>query len=112
MKKFSVLMTIFVMTFVLALTGCDLINYGTESSYTFEWYCSSSANYVDITPSNGGSPSSFRLSASNPKVTVTWEDEGNDYYGGFTSTSNYTSGTTAPWFKRYDAIKKVCWYNY
>ena len=93
------------------LAGCDLLNKGTSSSYTFEWHCTY-ANYIDIRPSHGGSPSSFRLSASNKTVTVTWDDEGEDYYGGFESTSNYPSGKKAPWFERYDSLKEVCFYDY
>lgn len=107
-KKICILVAACMSLFVLVLTGCDL-NKGTESSYTFEWNCLSGTT-IDVEIKNGGSPSSFTLSSSNRSVVVTWEDEGNDYYGGFSCTYHYRG--VCPHYSRYDALKKVAFYQY
>ncbi len=108
MKKIVAPLFIIVFVFCLSLSSCFLLG---DSEYTFKFNCSN-ANYIDVYPNHGGSPSYFRLSSSNPSVTVTWENEGDDYYGGFSSTSNYPSNKKAPWFSRYDALKEVIFYDY
>ncbi|MBR4323309.1 hypothetical protein [Treponema sp.] len=110
MKKVRALFftVIAVMLFSIGLSSCDL---WADSEYTFIWKCNY-ANYIDVYPSNGGSPSHFRLSSSNTSVTVKWEGEGKDYYGGFTSISNYPFGKKAPWSSRYDSSKEVIFYDF
>ena len=98
--------------FLLSLMSCDSLldpDKGTKSSYVFEFNCSSGTT-IDVNIKNGGSPSSFTLSSSNRSVTVTWEDEGEDYYGGFICTYHYTG--VCPHYTRYDALKKVGFYQY
>lgn len=115
MKRFrKVLFICALISFVFFAIGCDSIlnpNKGTKSSYIFEWNCTY-ANYIDVYPSNGGSPSYFRLTRSNRSVKVTWEDEGNDYFGGFRCTYNYPSGRNSPHYSCYHSLKQVSFYDY
>lgn len=109
-KRILLLATAFAFCAIF-LSSCKDPDDGTKSTYVFEFSCTY-ANYIDVTPSHGGKPSSFRLSSQNRSVAVTWEDEGDDYYGGFECTMNWPSGKTKPHFTRYDALKKVIFYDF
>lgn len=111
-KRILLLATAFAFCAIF-LSSCDDSDpdKGTKSTYVFEFSCST-AKYIDVTPSHGGKPSSFRLSSQNRSVAVTWEDEGDDYYGGFECISTFPSGGKAPWYQRYDALKKVVFYDH
>ena len=109
-KRILLLATAFAFCAIF-LSSCKDPDDGTKSTYVFKFSCNY-ANYIDVTPSHGGEPSYFRLSKQNPSVAVTWEDEGNDYFGGCEWVSNYPKGKKAPWCEKYDALKEVIFYDH
>jgi len=109
MRKLRLCFVLAVIAFLsFGLTTCALWG---NSEYKFIWSCNY-ANYIDVYPSSGGSPGYFRLSSANRSVTVLWTGEGEDFFGGYSATSNYPSNRTAPWSRRYDALKQVVFYDY
>ncbi len=108
-KKIFVVITVVVVTlFVSTLMGCDLPSKTTQvHTWTFEWHCNN-ASYIEVWPTNG-TPSYFILDNNNTSEIVTWVGSS---YGGFKCTSHYPSNKKAPWYKRYEALEQVCFYDY
>lgn len=102
---FAALLLVLAFLFV----SCDP-NAGTSSTWKFT-NSASGLDYIEVTIDNGGSPSSFTLYYGQSQ-SVTWEDEGNDYFGGAHYTGHWSKSYVKGFHStKYESLKEIVFYG-
>lgn len=107
-KKITSVIPIIIAIFCISISSCSVFQ--KDSTWTFE-HSASGIDSIDVTIKNGGSPSSFTLYYGQSQ-SVTWEGEGEDYFGGAEYTGHWTKSYVSGFHStRYDSLKEIVFYT-